>query len=150
MSQLSCSYSMNQIFWTLSFHFLSLKISSRDYTTEHSLKLIMNALFNALYRTLFPSKSARTLTHLIFAKNVRNNYGLYNICWARERGGIRRRVDSGDHGINTPVFALSRLHSTARGGLLVPRTKTKTIGPRSFATSGPALWNNLPEKNIAI
>ena len=45
------------------------------------------------------------------------------------------------------VPALSRLCSTARGDLLVPRTKTKTIGPRprSFATSGPALWNNLPD-----
>ena len=43
------------------------------------------------------------------------------------------------------VPALSRLRSTARGDLLVPRTKTKTIGPRSFATSGPALWNNLPD-----
>ena len=25
------------------------------------------------------------------------------------------------------------------------KTKTKTIGPRSFATSGPALWNKLPD-----
>ena len=41
--------------------------------------------------------------------------------------------------------ALSRLRSTARGDLLVPRTKTKSIGPRSFATSGPALWNKLPD-----
>ena len=43
------------------------------------------------------------------------------------------------------VPALSRLRSTVRGDLLVPRTKTKTIGPRSFATSGPAIWNNLPD-----
>ena len=43
------------------------------------------------------------------------------------------------------VPALSRLRLTARGDLLVPRTKAKTIGPRSFATSGPALWNNLPD-----
>ena len=38
----------------------------------------MNALFNALQRTLFPSKSARTLTLLIFAKNMRNNYAVRN------------------------------------------------------------------------
>ena len=38
----------------------------------------MNALFNALKRVLFPSKSARTLTHLIFAKNVRNNYAMHS------------------------------------------------------------------------
>ena len=43
------------------------------------------------------------------------------------------------------VPALSRLCSMARGDLLVPRTKTKTVGPRSFATSGPAFWNNLPD-----
>jgi len=34
----------------------------------------MNALFNALERSLFCSKSARTLTHFIFYVNVRNNY----------------------------------------------------------------------------
>ena len=46
--------------------------------------------------------------------------------------------------LKSTVLALSRLHSTVRGDLLVLRTKTKTIGPRSFATSGP-LWNNLPD-----
>ena len=45
--------------------------------------------------------------------------------------------------LKSTVPALSRLRSTARGDLFVPRTKTKTIGPRSFATSGPALWNKL-------
>ena len=47
--------------------------------------------------------------------------------------------------LKATVPALSRLRSTARGDLLVPRTKTKTIEPRSFATSGPALWNKLPD-----
>ena len=47
--------------------------------------------------------------------------------------------------LKSTVPALSRLRSTATGDLLVPRTKTKTIGPRSFATSGPALWNKLPD-----
>ena len=47
--------------------------------------------------------------------------------------------------LKSTVPALSRLRSMARGDLLVPRTKTKTIGPRSFATSGPALWNKLPD-----
>ena len=47
--------------------------------------------------------------------------------------------------LKSTVPALSRLRSTARGDLLVPRTKTKTIGPRSFATSGPAIWNSLPD-----
>ena len=46
----------------------------------------------------------------------------------------------------SPVFARRReVTFLCRGDLLVPRTKTKTIGPRSFATSGPALWNNLPD-----
>ena len=47
--------------------------------------------------------------------------------------------------LKSTVPALTRFRSTARGDLLVPRTKTKTIGPRSFATSGPALWNKLPD-----
>ena len=46
--------------------------------------------------------------------------------------------------LKSTVLALSRLRSTVRGDLLVPRTKTKMIGPGSFATSGPVLWNNLP------
>ena len=41
------------------------------------------------------------------------------------------------------VPALSCLRSTARGDILVKRTKT--IGRRSFATSGLALWNKLPD-----
>ena len=47
--------------------------------------------------------------------------------------------------LKSTVPALSRLCSTARGDLLVPRTKTSTIGSRSFATSGPAIWNSLPD-----
>ena len=47
--------------------------------------------------------------------------------------------------LKSTVSALFRLRSMARGDLLVSRTKTKTIEPRSFATSLPALWNNLPD-----
>ena len=47
--------------------------------------------------------------------------------------------------LKSTVSALSSLRSTARGDLTVPRTKTKTIGPRIFATSGPAIWNSLPD-----
>ena len=48
--------------------------------------------------------------------------------------------------LQSTFAALSRLRSTARGiDLLVKRTKTKTTGPRSFATSRPTLWNNLPD-----
>ena len=45
---------------------------------------------------------------------------------------------------NSDVSALRSLRSTARGCLVIPRTKTVTIGPRSFATAGPTLWNSLP------
>ena len=45
---------------------------------------------------------------------------------------------------NSDVPALRSLRSTARGCLVVPRTKTVTIGPRSFATTGPTFWNSLP------
>ena len=34
--------------------------------------------------------------------------------------------------------------SATHGDLLVPRTRTVTYGPRSFAVSGPTLWNTLP------
>ena len=45
---------------------------------------------------------------------------------------------------NSDVPALRSLRSTARGCLVIPRTKTVTIGPRSFATAGPTFWNSLP------
>jgi len=34
--------------------------------------------------------------------------------------------------------------SATRGDLAVPRTRTVRFGPRSFAVSGPVLWNSLP------
>ena len=43
--------------------------------------------------------------------------------------------------------ALHRLRNTANRGpgkLVVHRTRLKTFGPRSFATTGPSLWNSLP------
>jgi len=42
---------------------------------------------------LFPSKSARTLTHLIFAKNVRNNYGASYIRTAVRARILRRSIN---------------------------------------------------------
>ena len=36
------------------------------------------------------------------------------------------------------------LRSAARGDLMVPRRKTITYGSRSFAVSGPRVWNDLP------
>lgn len=43
------------------------------------------------------------------------------------------------------VPSLCRLRSTARGDLVVPRTLTKTFGPRSFSVSGASFWNSLPD-----
>src|SRR6218665_3492553 len=37
-----------------------------------------------------------------------------------------------------------RLRLAAHGALAVPRTRTVRKGPRSFAVSGPTLWNSLP------
>ena len=45
--------------------------------------------------------------------------------------------------------ALHRLRNTAKRGpgkLVVPLSRLKTFGPRSFATTGPSLWNSLPTK----
>ena len=36
------------------------------------------------------------------------------------------------------------LHLAARGDLMVPRTRMITYGSRSFAVSGPRVWNDLP------
>ena len=36
------------------------------------------------------------------------------------------------------------LHSATHADLLVPRTRTLTYGPRSFAVSGSTVWNTLP------
>ena len=36
------------------------------------------------------------------------------------------------------------LRSATRGDLQVPRTRTVTYGPQSFAVSGPTIWNTLP------
>ena len=50
-------------------------------------------------------------------------------------------------GYFTPVSSIegrSQLRSAATGLLLVPRTRTVTIGPRAFAVSSPAAWNSLP------
>jgi len=43
------------------------------------------------------------------------------------------------------VPALGRLHSTARGDLVVARTLTKTFGPGSFFVTGASFWNSLPD-----
>ena len=53
---------------------------------------------------------------------------------------------------NAPWFYNRCLYNTSRrylrlathGDLLVPRTRTATYGPRSFAVSGPTVWNTLP------
>ena len=37
-----------------------------------------------------------------------------------------------------------RLRSITRGDLVEPRTRTRRLGPRSFRSSGPAVWNALP------
>src|SRR6218665_3395497 len=37
-----------------------------------------------------------------------------------------------------------RQRSAAHGNLAVPPTRTVRMGPRSFAVSGPTLWNSLP------
>jgi len=45
-----------------------------------------------------------------------------------------------------------RLRSAAHGSLTVPLTRTVRMGLRSFAVSGPTLWNSLPVelKNMQI
>jgi hypothetical protein len=44
----------------------------------------------------------------------------------------------------TIVSGRRGLRSAAHGDLIVPSTRTVTYGPRSFAVSGPTVWNSLP------
>ena len=47
----------------------------------------------------------------------------------------------------TPVSSIvgrSHLRSAVTGTLLVPRSRTSTIGLRAFAISSPSAWNSLP------
>ena len=46
--------------------------------------------------------------------------------------------------LQSDVPALRRLLSAAQGDFVVPRTQTRSIGPRSFAVTGPTFWNTLP------
>ena len=46
--------------------------------------------------------------------------------------------------ISTVGNGLQRLRSPAHGNLADPQTRTVRTGPRSFADSGPTLWNSLP------
>ena len=50
------------------------------------------------------------------------------------------------------VHLLRLLRSAAHGNLHIPRTRTRTFGPRSFSVSGPSSWNKLPDnlKNIEL
>jgi hypothetical protein len=42
------------------------------------------------------------------------------------------------------VAARAKLRSAEHGAMLVPRTKGRRFGPRSFRVSAPTAWNNLP------
>jgi hypothetical protein len=44
------------------------------------------------------------------------------------------------------VAGRSHLRSAAAGLLVIPSTKTITIGNRAFAVSCPSAWNNLPSE----
>jgi len=50
--------------------------------------------------------------------------------------------------VKIPILAaLGDLHrSAAHGDLLIPRMRTKTLGPCSFAISAPTVWNSLPSE----
>ena len=45
--------------------------------------------------------------------------------------------------IGAPNTSRRYLRSATHGDLLVPRTRTVTYGPQSFAVSGPTVWNTL-------
>jgi len=49
----------------------------------------------------------------------------------------------------TPMTAIAtrrHLRFANAGDLATPRTRTVRLGPRSFSTAGPSVWNSLPSK----
>jgi hypothetical protein len=44
----------------------------------------------------------------------------------------------------TPADRHHQLRSVTRGDLVLPRTRTRIIGPRSFRSAAPTVWNSLP------
>ncbi len=47
--------------------------------------------------------------------------------------------------ISTLTSRVSRNRSATAGNLLVPASRLKTFGQRSFRTAGPSIWNSLPK-----
>jgi len=42
------------------------------------------------------------------------------------------------------IAGRAKLHSARHGELIVPPTRTKTFGSRSFCSAAPTVWNSLP------
>ena len=83
----------------------------------------------------------------------------YFIYWGFRQHLPQKKLFNISRGTNAPPFAhacgrrllctqLYILHlyacSATHGDLQVPRTRMVTYGPRSFAVSGPTIWNTLP------
>ena len=67
---------------------------------------------------------------------------VYKVCMERRRRIWPRCWSTGRtilHSIDCKTTA-----NRGPGKLVVPRSRLKTFGPRSFATTGPSLWNSLP------
>jgi hypothetical protein len=52
----------------------------------------------------------------------------------------------------TPADSHHQLRSVTRGDLVLPRTRTRIIGPRGFRSAAPTVWNSLPSslKDVSL
>jgi len=61
---------------------------------------------------------------------------------------VRKLCPAYFNGICSPLSAVvggrSNLRSAQRGDVVVPRTTTSALGPRSFRVAAPVVWNSLP------
>ena len=51
---------------------------------------------------------------------------------------------TGNFFVSVHIYFVLLFCTVTHGDLLVPRTRTVTYGPQSFAVSGPTIWNTLP------
>ena len=60
---------------------------------------------------------------------------------------VRKTCPAYFSGICSPLTGIggrSHLRSAQRGDVMVPRSRTAALGPRSFRVAAPAIWNSLP------
>src|SRR6218665_3904753 len=108
------------------------KISWRDIkTNEEVLQLVQEkkSLMDLIWR-----RKKNWISHILRCESLLNSTQVPTLCCSFIPCDMISPVGNGSQ----------RLRSAMHENLAVPRTRTVRMGPRSFAVSGPTLWNSLP------